>query len=65
MHGRFYLDALPIGIGLIGPGLIGSTLMDQLNEQASSHVFEGFTGRLQDASDEWRCLVTRGTPRLL
>lgn len=34
VHGRFYLDALPIGIGLVGPGLIGGTLLDQIAEQA-------------------------------
>lgn len=33
VHGRFYQDALPIGIGLIGPGLIGGTLLRQLQEQ--------------------------------
>eukprot|EP00887_Chlorella_sp_A99_P001300 scaffold14.g1300.t1 len=33
VHGRFYLDALPIGIGLVGPGLIGGTLLDQIAEQ--------------------------------
>lgn len=33
VHGRFYQDALPIGVGLIGPGLIGGTLLRQLQEQ--------------------------------
>lgn len=33
VHSRFFLDALPIAVGLIGPGLIGGTLLDQLNEQ--------------------------------
>ena len=34
MHGRFYLDALPLGIGLVGPGLIGGTFLEQIHEQA-------------------------------
>lgn len=33
VHGRFYMDALPIGVGLIGPGLIGGTFLQQMNEQ--------------------------------
>lgn len=33
VHGRFYLDALPIGIGLVGPGLIGGTFLNQLRDQ--------------------------------
>ena len=33
VHGRFYAEALPIGVGLIGPGLIGGTFLKQLHEQ--------------------------------
>lgn len=33
VHGRFYLKALPIGIGLVGPGLIGGTFLSQIQEQ--------------------------------
>lgn len=33
VHGRFYMDALPIGVGLVGPGLIGGTFLQQMNEQ--------------------------------
>ena len=33
VHGRFYLDALPIGVGLVGPGLIGGTFLQQMHEQ--------------------------------
>ena len=33
VHGRFYLKALPIGIGLVGPGLIGSTFLQQIQDQ--------------------------------
>ncbi len=34
VHSRFYLSSTPIGIGLVGPGLIGSALLDQLRDQA-------------------------------
>eukprot|EP00884_Botryococcus_braunii_P021858 jgi/Botrbrau1/8356/Bobra.0046s0017.1 len=33
VHGRFYLARLSLGIGLIGPGLIGGTLLGQLEQQ--------------------------------
>lgn len=33
VHGRFYLKALPIGVGLVGPGLIGSTFLQQIQDQ--------------------------------
>lgn len=33
VHGRFYLKALPIGIGLVGPGLIGATFLKQIQDQ--------------------------------
>lgn len=36
VHSRFYLSATPIGIGLVGPGLIGGALLDQLKEQAAT-----------------------------
>ncbi len=36
VHSRFYLSATPIGIGILGPGLIGSALMEQLREQANT-----------------------------
>lgn len=35
VHSRFYLSATPIGIALVGPGLIGSALLEQLREQAA------------------------------
>lgn len=34
VHARFYLSDVPIGVGLVGPGLIGATLLTQLSEQA-------------------------------
>lgn len=33
VHSRFYLSNVPIGVGLVGPGLIGATLLKQLSEQ--------------------------------
>jgi hypothetical protein len=33
VHARFYLATLPLAIGLVGPGLIGKTLLDQLRQQ--------------------------------
>ncbi|XP_010273647.1 PREDICTED: bifunctional aspartokinase/homoserine dehydrogenase 1, chloroplastic-like [Nelumbo nucifera] len=34
VHSRFYLSKTTIAMGIIGPGLIGSTLLDQLRDQA-------------------------------
>lgn len=48
VHGRFYMQALPLGIGLIGPGLIGSTLLSQIHDQVrSGPVFRGGTGSVR------------------
>jgi hypothetical protein len=33
VHSRFYLSDVPIGVGIVGPGLIGGTLIEQLREQ--------------------------------
>jgi len=33
VHSRFYLSDVPIGVGIVGPGLIGGTLIRQLKEQ--------------------------------
>lgn len=30
---RFYLSDVPIGVGIVGPGLIGGTLIDQIRDQ--------------------------------
>ncbi|XP_042498537.1 bifunctional aspartokinase/homoserine dehydrogenase 1, chloroplastic-like [Macadamia integrifolia] len=35
VHSRFYLSKTTIAMGIIGSGLIGSTLLDQLRDQAS------------------------------
>ncbi|KAK7311439.1 hypothetical protein RJT34_09580 [Clitoria ternatea] len=35
VHSRFYLSKTTIVMGIIGPGLIGSTLLDQLRDQAA------------------------------
>ena len=34
VHSRFYLSQVPIAVGLVGPGLIGSELLTQLHDQA-------------------------------
>ncbi|XAR72382.1 Homoserine dehydrogenase [Bertholletia excelsa] len=35
VHSRFYLSRTTIAMGIIGPGLIGGTLLDQLKDQAA------------------------------
>ncbi|XP_048130477.1 bifunctional aspartokinase/homoserine dehydrogenase 1, chloroplastic-like isoform X1 [Rhodamnia argentea] len=35
VHSRFYLSRTTIAMGIIGPGLIGSTLLEQLRDQAA------------------------------
>lgn len=35
VHSRFYLSETPLGVGVIGPGLIGSTLLQQFAEQSA------------------------------
>ncbi|KAK4433596.1 Bifunctional aspartokinase/homoserine dehydrogenase, chloroplastic [Sesamum alatum] len=35
VHSRFYLSRTTIAMGVIGPGLIGGTLLDQLRDQAA------------------------------
>lgn len=32
-HSRFYLSKTTLAVGVIGPGLIGATLLDQLRDQ--------------------------------
>ena len=33
VHSRFYLSRTTLAMGIIGPGLIGATLLDQLRDQ--------------------------------
>lgn len=33
VHSRFYLATLPLALGIVGPGAIGSTFMRQLMQQ--------------------------------
>ncbi|XP_057501511.1 LOW QUALITY PROTEIN: bifunctional aspartokinase/homoserine dehydrogenase, chloroplastic-like [Actinidia eriantha] len=35
VHSRFYLSRTTVAMGIVGPGLIGGTLLDQLRDQAS------------------------------
>lgn len=36
VHSRFYLSKTPLAVGVIGPGLIGSTLLEQFSDQAAT-----------------------------
>lgn len=36
VHSRFYLSRTTIAMGIVGPGLIGATLLDQLRDQVLS-----------------------------
>ena len=33
VHSAFYLSDVTVAVGLVGPGLVGKTLMDQFNKQ--------------------------------
>ena len=35
VHTRFYSSEVTVGVGLIGPGLIGKTFLEQLKSQVS------------------------------
>ncbi|CAN4099987.1 unnamed protein product [Withania somnifera] len=35
VHSRFYLSKTSIAVGIVGPGLIGGTLLDQLKDQSA------------------------------
>ncbi|KAF2548657.1 hypothetical protein F2Q70_00021418 [Brassica cretica] len=35
VHSRFYLSRTTLAVGIIGPGLIGGTLLDQIRDQAA------------------------------
>ena len=39
VHSRFYLSRTTIAVGIIGPGLIGSTLLEQLKDQVLFFIF--------------------------
>ena len=39
VHSRFYLSRTTIAVGIIGPGLIGSTLLEQLKDQVLLFLF--------------------------
>ena len=44
VHGRFYLATLPLGVGLVGPGLIGKTFLAQIQNQMkvrSQYIYKG------------------------
>jgi aspartokinase/homoserine dehydrogenase 1 len=35
VHSRFYLSKTTMSVGVVGPGLIGSTLLEQFKDQAA------------------------------
>lgn len=39
VHARFYLAQLPVAVGIVGPGLIGSTLLAQIEQQLPVSVY--------------------------
>lgn len=39
VHSRFYLSRTTIAMGIIGPGLIGATLLDQLRDQVIKQLY--------------------------
>jgi len=61
VHSRFYLATLPLAVGIVGPGAIGSTFMRQLQQQKEvSFPFSPFflCLWLLLAFDSRCCLVT-------
>lgn len=38
VHSRFYLSRTTIAVGIVGPGLIGATLLDQLRDQVNMYL---------------------------
>ena len=42
VHGRFYLANLPLGVGIVGPGLIGKTFMSQIQSQIEVRLNSAF-----------------------
>ena len=68
VHGRFYLATLPLGVGLVGPGLIGGTFLDQIHAQFEVpekrvHTYPGFlacaSGRCRPCCRKARALRGR------
>lgn len=39
VHSKFYLSRTIIAVGIVGPGLIGATLLDQLKDQVYQFNF--------------------------
>ena len=42
VHSRFYLATLPLAVGIVGPGAIGSTFMRQLQQQKQVGILAAF-----------------------
>lgn len=54
VHGRFYLAKLTIGLGVIGPGLVGRTLINQLYQQRQVQPVTLFLARLVSKCALWK-----------
>ena len=54
VHARFYLATLPLAIGLVGPGLIGATLLEQLRQQLEVGALGS---RVPEECSSWRCAL--------
>ena len=55
VHGRFYLSDVPVAVGLVGPGLIGSTLLQQIKQQVwlpDDHALPRCTAPVSDDAPE-------------
>jgi hypothetical protein len=52
-HSRFYLSKTMLAVGVIGPGLIGGTLLDQLRDQVKNNsIFYIGVGMVVDTTFE-------------
>jgi aspartokinase/homoserine dehydrogenase 1 len=43
VHSRYYLSKTTMAVGIVGPGLIGGTLIEQLREQVLAATLESVT----------------------
>lgn len=63
VHSRFYLSDVPMGIGIVGPGLIGGTLIKQLKEQVGRRCACMVKGRMALDSHPLVLLLLSMLPR--
>ena len=62
VHGRFYLATLPLGVGLVGPGLIGGTFLDQIHQQMTVRTL---TQAVCTAARFWACTQIKLTDNVV